>query len=169
MTNEAAWMRDAIDRARGPLRRLADARRWVGRFAVFLLLVGLWVMHGMSGMTDAGCHGAAMPLPMGSMAATTPMNAAPTVMPGGEHPEAAPAAPAIRAQMLHGDLCVSGQPPTFGLDLLALLALLALGVREARKSSCGRVCLRFTRRTRRRAPPGLSGIRLLTAVCVSRT
>ena len=29
----------------------------------FAVLVGLWVMHGTTGATDAGCHGAPMPLP----------------------------------------------------------------------------------------------------------
>ena len=161
-------MRNAVDRATGPLRRAADARRWVGRSAVFLLLVGLWVMHGMSGMTDAGCHGATMPLPMISTATTSPTSAAPAATPGGVHPAVALVAPAAQTRMLHGDLCVSGQPPTFGLDLLALLALLALGAREPPDGACDHLWIRFTRRVRRRAPPGLSGIRLLTSVCVSR-
>ena len=165
-------MKDATSRVAVSLRRAVGARWWVGRSVVFLLLVGLWVMHGMSGTTDAGCHGAAMPLPMGSTAATAatgPMSPVPGLARRGEQLAAPRAAPAAEEQMLHGDLCVSGQPPTFGLDLLALLAVLALAAREAPDGASGRLWLRFTRRARRRAPPGCSGIRLLTVVCVSRT
>jgi hypothetical protein len=72
-------------------------------------------------------------------------------------------------QMPHGELCSSGQPPNPGRDALALLALLVLIARGPTYGPREPLRLRPLPPARRRAPPGCTGIRLLTLVCVSRT
>jgi hypothetical protein len=150
----------------------ASLRAWAWRGAVFALLVGLWVMHGLSGTSDAGCHGAPMPM---AGAAQMPV---PSGL-FGPGPQARPAAGGVNAraemasasmdQMRHGELCLSGQPPNPGGLLLALLALIAcaLAAIELR----GRPTARSpgSPRRSRHAPPGLIGRRLLTVMCVART
>jgi hypothetical protein len=138
---------------------------------VFAVLVGLWVMHGMTGATDAGCHGAPMALPAFGATMTAPITHS---APAATRPDASDGgAPRVATptmdQMPHGELCLSGQPPNPGRDALALLALLVL-------IACGPTCgrceppwLRLLSPARRRAPPGCTGTRLLTLVCVSRT
>ena len=165
----------AHDLTHGSPRYGGEPRGFARAFIVLLLLVGLWMMHGMSGATDAGCHGAAMPLPMTASAAMPNVAAAPALTSGAS--SAAPLRAATSSsigtgsagQMRHGDLCVSGQPPTPGQDLLALLALLALAAYGMSGLDLGLSVTRAPHRTQRQAPPGLFGIRLLTAVCVSRT
>lgn len=156
-----------------PRRQDAGPRTAVRRFIMLLLLAGLWMMHGMSGSTDAGCHGTAMPVPM-KTASVSDVAAAPASMLH-ERPVTNPHAAtpslgtALAEQMRHGDLCVCGQPPTPGQDLLALLALLALATSDRADVRLLRPVRHAVPGTRRRAPPGLFGIRLLTTVCVSRT
>lgn len=138
---------------------------------VFAVLAGLWVMHGMSGATDAGCHGAPMPLPaawQAMAAAPMPQSAPAMASPGGAGSGVLRLAVAAMEQV-HGELCLSGQPPQPGRDALALLALLALtAVDEAGRASTT-AGLRQAATARRRAPPGAAGARLLAMVCVSRT
>lgn len=170
-------MTEVIGGTAGIPPRAAAWGRWALRTGVFLLLAGLWVMHGMSGSTDAGCHGAPMPIPGDQAAMTTAMAAAPArVMPASPSPsgraQTAWAGSVLGGQMQHGELCVSGQPPTPGQDLLvllALLALLALAAYGVGGGSSSRLRSRAVYRAAGRAPPSLSGIRLLTSVCVSRT
>lgn len=141
---------------------------------VLLLLVGLWMMHGLSGATGAGCHGAAIPVPAAISDGMSDGGAAPALM------TSAPTAKsrsltspsmsaAVSVPMLHGDLCVSGQPPTPGQDLLALLALGALLLCGLPGMQPDPLADRDVRWARWRAPPAPFGIRLLTTVCVSRT
>jgi hypothetical protein len=138
---------------------------------VSAVLVGLWVMHGMTGATDAGCHGAPMPLPApgATMTASITQSASTATRPDASDGGAPRVATPAMDQMRHGELCLSGQPPNPGRDVLALLGLLIL-------IACGQTCspgeslrLRPLPRARRRAPPGCAGTRLLTLVCVSRT
>jgi hypothetical protein len=150
---------------------------YVRPFIVLLLLVGLWLMHGMSGTTAAGCNGAAMPLLMVNADGMADAAAAP----GGALTAGASVALGPRAatatsfsidlseRMPHGELCVSGQPPTSGQDLLRLLTLLALAVYGTAGSRAAGPVGRAVRAARWRAPPGRSGIRLLLTMCVSRT
>src|SRR5947209_6992535 len=113
-----------------PRVQRVSARRASRAVLIVLVLAGLWLMHGMAGTTDAGCHGAAMLIPRGM----PHVAAAPALVPGAAAKGAVARAAAssipagLAEQMQHGELCVSGQPPTPGQDLLALLALLALAL-----------------------------------------
>ena len=148
---------------------------------VLLVLVGLWLMHGMFGTTEAGCQGGAMPVSMSVSVPVAAPGAVPDVAAAHAFMPSVPAAAGSRAvapsvgaglaeAMRHGELCQSGQPPTPGRDMLVLLALLALaGPIAARDVACEPFGLPLARRAGKRAPPGLFGTGLLTAVCVSRT
>lgn len=154
----------------GSQRRARESSAFARPFIVLLLLIGLWVMHGMSGTTDAGCHGAVMPALSASSDSMPRVAAAPSAETAAASRTATTSiGMGWPGQMRHGELCVSGQPPTPGQDLLALLALLALagyGVSgDCLRLSVGRV----PRLARWQAPPSPFGIQLLTTVCVSRT
>jgi hypothetical protein len=136
------------------------------------VLVGLWVMHGMTGATDTGCHGAPMPLPAPGATTTTPIthdNVSTATRHDASDGGAPPVATLTMDQMRHGELCLSGQPPNPGRDALALLALLILIVCGPTCGPCEPLWLRPVSPGRRRAPPGPDATRLLTLVCLSRT
>lgn len=155
-------------------RRAAGSPAFARPFIVLLLLVGLWVMRGMSGTSDAGCHGAVMPIPSAVSDGMPDVAAVAAVMPSAETAAGSNAVTTsigigLAGQMQHGELCVSGQPPTPGQDLLALLALLALASYGVSGGCLGSPVGRVSRRARWWAPPSPFGIQLLTTVCVSRT
>jgi hypothetical protein len=157
----------ALAVARG---RAGHVWRWPSRTLVFAVLAGLWVMHGMPGGADSGCHGAQMPFPVARQAMTVaPMalGTSATARPGDARSGVLQLA-ALAMQQMHGELCLSGQLPHPGRDALALLGLLALvAVGEAGGADTP-FGLRQAATARRRAPPGAVGIRLLAMVCVSR-
>lgn len=134
-----------------------------------LVLAGLWLMHGVSATTEAGCHG--VPVLMTSMSAPA-AHAGPAAA-GLARTSAATVSQPGTAGSTHageGETCLSGQPPSSGDLLLGLLACLA-----AFAFACGLAEFLPRRpsstvdRLRRRGPPGPVGRALLTSVCISRT
>jgi hypothetical protein len=133
------------------------------------VLLGLWLMHGMYSSPVAGCHGAGLTL----VSMTQPKMApapAPAVSDGLVQ---AVAVGASMAPMGDGGLCLSGQVPTAGKDLNALIALLSLiGLGLATAPTSGSLAPGLARRaqSRWRAPPGAAtGSELLLLECVART
>lgn len=138
-----------------------------------LVFAGLWLMHGVSASTGAGCHAGAMPL-IAAMSSAQGAMAAAAEAPATEAPAAdsrAPVAgPAAMGAGPSGELCLSAQPTDPGAALIGLIALMALAgwilldgaaPARARAAAC--------RARRWRGPPGRTGVALLTVVCVSRT
>lgn len=141
-----------------------------------VVLGGLWLMHGVSATTEAGCHG--VPVLMS--------RAGPAVDPGspaaagmtsrgseaGREASAMVSSFAVEdepADACCGENCLSGQPPSPSHFLLILLASLALApglYAVARPPGCP---LAGPGESRRRGPPGTVGRTLLLTVCVSRT
>ena len=141
------------------------------RLFVPVVLLGLWMMHGMSATMEAGCHGMPMLMPVAtSIAEAEPMAAA-----DAGHSAMRPAADEAASVHLGsnqtgaGELCLSGQPPAPGALLLALLAALVLVGYVVLTALGRRPDLRRAGWRWWRGPPRLAGIELLTAVCVSRT
>jgi hypothetical protein len=143
-----------------------------------LVLAGLWFMHGVSATTEAGCHGMPVLMTMGTSVTDSgsAMGAADaearTAMPGHDPGAATFAQPGNGKSMQAGsaETCLSGQPPSPGdflLALLASLAVLAL-VFGAVDQPLGAPSYALGR-LRRRGPPGPVGRALLTTVCISRT
>jgi hypothetical protein len=135
-----------------------------------LVLLGLWLMHGVSATTGAGCHGVPVMMSMSmSASAAEPgsiMAATPTMR--ADHQVQAKSADSMPTGS--GETCLSGQPPSPRDLLLGLLACLVLAVLgrvvptwPPHAASCA-AC-----RPRRRGPPGRAGRVLLTTVCISRT
>ena len=123
-----------------------------------LVLLGLWMMHGVSATTNAGCHGVPMLMPTTStsMTVAAPMSATTSVV---RH------TPAADAQMGCAETCLSGQPPSSGDLMLGLLtAFILVAIVFGLDLE-----LRRPREMSRRGPPGPVGRRLLTEMCVSRT
>jgi hypothetical protein len=144
------------------------ACRVAARILVPLVLLGLWMMHGMSATMESGCHGMGMPMPVAAaMADAHPAVAAESSVAG--RGGAVSVQSADTAMTGSGELCLSGQPPTPGAALLMLLALLALAGWAVVGASTGPRRLVRSTSLRWRAPPGTGGIDLLTVVCVSRT
>lgn len=155
-----------------PQKHPAPLRKPALRFLVPLVLVGLWLMHGMSAITGAGCHGMLMPVAASATEARSMAGAGTASSMAQAIANTADAATITRSssgQAGSSELCLSGAPPTPMEFLLALLAGLAL---------LGCVVLaavmwpRNPRRSRRRwgrGPPGPTGRELLTMVCVTRT
>jgi hypothetical protein len=147
------------------LVEMAPGRRAARSVIVVLVLAGLWLMHGISATSDAGCHDGAMPL-VAAMSHGEDAVAVPAGAPATRRESVAGAADPGMGMQQSGQLCLSGQPANPGAALIALLGLLAVarclpvGTPTWSMASCAR---------RRRAPPGLFGLRLLAAVCVSRT
>lgn len=148
-----------------------STRRRLIRCLALLVFLGLWLMHGMSATTGAGCHGVPVMMPMSAAVSEPPSIPSPAsvsaTVHGGE--KGARLARSAFEQSGSAELCLSGQPPSPGDLLIALLAALAVfGIAlfaaptlwPARKAPGA---------WRRRGPPGLVGRELLTAVCVSRT
>lgn len=129
-----------------------------------LVLLGLWLMHGMSATTGAGCHGVALMMPMSASVGETQPIAA-----GAAAPLGTSASRPESQQQGSGELCLSGRPPSPGDFLLALLATLAVVAlalfAHLVPRPAGKACCTW----QRRGPPGPVGRQLLTAVCVSRT
>jgi hypothetical protein len=163
--------RGSVMRSRSPLLQTACLSRPAVRLLIPVVLLGLWVMQGMSATMESGCHGmvptslaASMNESMSDSSSMSPMSPALT------ETGVTSAAPAGSAESESGEPCVSGQPPTPGdwaLALLAALALLgciapALLVGQPRLRNAAGAC-------RWRAPPDPAGRELLATVCVSRT
>lgn len=166
------WQRAAIG-SPFPGRGLTGGMRLIA----VLVLAGLWLMHGVSATTAAGCHGVPVVMTAGASVTDPGTGAAanvgaPTTQAGMRAADAAPSRTSGAGSHGHGpcENCLSGQPPAPGELLLALFAALALvghclGV-TGRLLSLPPGCWG---RARRRGPPGLVGRALLTTVCVSRT
>jgi len=143
------------------------AHGWMWRALACGVLLGLWVMHGMYNSPVAGCHGGGLTMVSTPQSATPPSPALSDgpVQAAAENAEAAPAG--------DGDLCVSGQVPTAGKDLNALIALLSLiGLCLVTALISGRSIRGLPGRaqSRWRAPPGArTGSELLLLECVART
>jgi hypothetical protein len=147
-------------------------RKLAPRLLVPVLLLGVWMMHGMSATTGAGCHG------MRIMMSTTvsavdarPMVAADTGASTTRTANTAGDAESARPASSHtgpGEMCLSGQPPAAGSFLLALLAALAVAGWVGFTALTRRPDPLRLGRGWRRGPPGLVGRELLTTVCVSR-
>jgi len=133
-----------------------------------LVLAGLWLMHGASADTGAGCHAGAMPL-IAAMSGGRGAMAAPAEASAGSRNGASASPAGMNAGQL-GELCLSAQPPDPGTALIGLIALMALTRRVLPGSTAlARVQAASLRTRRRRGPPGRWGVALLAAVCVSRT
>lgn len=152
----------------GSLSPPARIRSMTLRLFVPVVLLGLWMMHGMSATMESGCHGMPLPMPMAASIAQaqpmTPVEAGSRAVRPAAH--AAVWLPAGSNQTGAGELCLSGRPPAPGAWLLAALLLVGCAVfaAPARRPQARRAGWQ-----RWRGPPGLAGIALLTAVCVSRT
>jgi hypothetical protein len=148
----------------------AVARKRLIRRLTPLVLLGLWLMHGISATSGAGCHGVPLMMPMSAsvsdaLSMPTTMSASTIVR---HSMDVTSVTRSASVQVGSGELCLSGQPPTPGHFLLALLAALAmLGLvllANLLQRLSGEAC-----EVRRRGPPGSAGRKLLTTVCVSRT
>jgi hypothetical protein len=161
----------SVMRTRPPLLQTAGLTRPTVRLLIPVVLLGLWVMHGMSATMSSGCHGmvptslaASMNASMSDSSSMSPMSPVPA------ETGVTSASPAGSAESESGELCLSGQPPTPGDWALALLAALALLGCVAPALLAGQPQLRLTADSRRwRAPPDPAGRELLTTVCISRT
>lgn len=149
----------------------ARIRRLAPRLLVSVVLLGLWVMHGMSATMESGCHGMPMLMPTtASMVEAQPMAAADAGSSAIRPPTDGAASVHLASnQTGEGELCLSGQPPTLGAWLLALLATLVAVGYVVFTAQVRRPDLRRTRWWWWRGRPHLAGMELLTAVCVSRT
>lgn len=149
------------------------------RMLAVIVLAGLWLMHGASATTEAGCHGVPVVMsmdssPVGSSSAAAGHDMAGAIRMGtGDTGAAAVLRSAGTGASDHsgmGEACMSGQPPSPSELLLALLGLLALaGLVFGMPAQLIRPLMRGWSRSRRRGPPGPAGMALLITVCVSRT
>lgn len=170
----------------------ARASRFTGslRLLAILVLLGLWLMHGVSATTGAGCHGVPVMMTMSASdtghGSTMAGDAAPRAGRGAvsrsgdvdtahvdnARADTARAESADTMRSGSGETCLSGQPPSPRDLLISLLGCFALAIlacgmaaRPMRAPSSRPAC-----RDRRRGPPGHPvGRALLTTVCVSRT
>lgn len=160
-----------------PSPALRHCTRTLRTLAV-LVLAGLWLMHGDSATTEAGCHGVPVMMPMSASADSPGSQAAASARPGAMRADTrgSGAASGVRAQGAASEhpgpceSCLSGQPPSphdLSRGLLSPLALLGLAVGMGAQPA--QPLMRFRGRARRRGPPGPVGRTLLTTVCVSRT
>jgi hypothetical protein len=141
-----------------------------------VVLLGLWLMHGVSATTTAGCHGVPVLMSMSAQVGDPGSVPGSATVPMVKSAAAGSAGPAWSAGAASdrpgsGEMCLSGQPPSPGGFLLALLAALAL-------AGFGFWCAaayrprppsRAASLPPRRGPPGPVGRALLTTVCISRT
>ena len=159
--------RGSMMRTRSSLLQTACLSRPVVRLLIPVVLLGLWVMHGMSATMESGCHGmvpTSLAASMSDSSSMSVMSAVPT------EASVTSVSPSGTAESESGELCVSGQPPTPGDWALALLAALALLGCIAPALLVGQPRLRNAAGSRRwRAPPDPAGRELLTTVCISRT
>lgn len=164
---------DAGYRAVADAPHLLRERPELARLLAVLVLAGLWLMHGVSATTNAGCHGVPVMMSM-SASAVGPQAAAGASRVSAKAPESAPdlrpAGTAASVPDGPGETCLSGQPPSPGDLLLGLLAAFVLvGLVACSTARSARPLVFAWSRARRRGPPGTAGRALLTAVCVSRT
>jgi hypothetical protein len=154
-------------------------RRLLLRLLAPVVLLGLWLMHGVSATTTAGCHGVPVLMSMSAQVgdpgsvpgtATVPMVRSVKSAAAGSAGTAWSAG-AVSDRPGSNETCLSGQPPSPGGVLLALLAALALaGFGFSWAAAYGpRPPWRAASLPPRRGPPGPVGRALLTTVCISRT
>lgn len=144
-----------------------------------LVLAGLWLMHGVSATTEAGCHGVPVMMSMSASAAGSGSAMVADAVVGAKRADtsAPDATPGVRAagtgafsHSSPGETCLSGQPPSPHDLLLGLLASFALlGLAFGMAARLAQPSMRGWSRVRRRGPPGQAGRAVLTAVCISRT
>lgn len=155
-----------------------DRRRTrVMQLVAGLVLAGLWLMHGVSATTAAGCRGVPVMMTSSMSAAGAGSGATGRAR---AHAAAFESGPRLATDShaghpgsMHagcGETCLSGQPPSAGdllLGLLTCFALLALV--RAVSGHLPRASAGVLSRLRRRGRPPPGGTVLLTTVCVSRT
>lgn len=144
------------------------ARGWMWHVLACAVLLGLWVMHGMYASPVTGCHGAGL-----TLVSMTQPETAPAPAPAASDRLVQAAVGVGMAPMGDGDLCLSGQVPTAGKDLnalIALLSLIGLGLVMAPVSERFVPGMPGRAQSRWRAPPGAAtGSELLLMECVART
>jgi hypothetical protein len=163
--------------ALAPLCRRSGALRLLA----VLVLSGLWLMHGVSATTEAGCHGVPVMMSMSASAAGSGSGSgsgsqtvahAPAVAGRADTGESGVRAEGTGASGhgSPGETCLSGQPPSSHELLLGLLSFLTLfGFSLGMAPPLTQPSRRDRSGLRRRGPPGRSGRALLTTVCISRT
>jgi hypothetical protein len=140
------------------------------RLLIPIVLLGLWMMHGMSATMESGCHGMVPTSLAASMSDSPAMSAMSAVKSTPVRAGMTTASPAGSVELDAGELCLSGQPPAPGDWALALLAALALVGCIAFALAAGQPGVQRTAGSRWwRGPPDPAGRELLTTVCVSRT
>jgi len=161
--------RGSVILTRSPVLQTACLSRPAVRLLIPVVLLGLWIMHGMSATMDSGCHGMVPTSLAASMSDSSSMSMSPMSLVPAETGVTS-AAPAGSAESESGELCLSGQPPTPGDWALTLLAALALlgSIVPALLAEQPRL-QRLAGSRWWRGPPGPAGRELLTTVCVSRT
>lgn len=144
------------------MRRMRGmARAWTRALAVFAVLAGLFLMHGLAPQGCPSGEGMAITATptAGTMRADEFMGASPAS--ADRHLSAAMSPVQIMATG-HGELCTATSPPQPSTGLALLLALAALITAAAAMGSST-----WTIQVRRR-PPSPTGSALLTTLCVSR-
>lgn len=149
------------------------------RVLAVLVLAGLWLMHGVSATTEAGCHGVPIMMSMSASAAGSGSAMVADAVVGATRADTSEsdATPGVRAEdagasshSSPGEMCLSGQPPSPRDLLLGLLTAFALlGLAFGMAARLAQPSMRGRSRLRRRGPPGQAGRAVLTMVCISRT
>jgi hypothetical protein len=170
---------DARYRAQAATPSVLRHRAGALRVLAVLVLAGLWLMHGVSATTEAGCHGVPVMMSMSASAAGSGSAMVADAGVGAKRADMSEsdATPGVRAAGTEGsghsgpgEMCLSGQPPSPHDLLLGLLATFALlGLAFGMAEWLGQPSMRGWSRVRRRGPPGQAGRAVLTMVCISRT